>query len=90
MPRRRHPDAHIEDALRHAENHGWRIELLSPRAHGWGKMYCPCNDPECRCGEFCITVIWGTPRSPENHARQLRRIVDGCAFKDRARDDDEG
>jgi hypothetical protein len=41
-------------------------------------MYCPHNDPGCRCGEFCITVIWGTPKSPENHARQIKRVVDGC------------
>jgi hypothetical protein len=44
MPRRRHPDAHIEKALRYAERYGWRVELLGPRAHGWGKMYCPHND----------------------------------------------
>ena len=62
MSRRRHPDARIEEALRYAERHGWRVELLGPRAHGWGKMYCPHNDPECRCGEYCITIIWGTPK----------------------------
>jgi hypothetical protein len=78
MSRRRHPDRHVEDALRYAEQQGWRIELLSPRAHGWGKMYCPHNDPGCRCGEYCVTVVWGTPRRPEDHARQLRRVVDGC------------
>jgi hypothetical protein len=50
----------------------------SARTHGWAKLLCPHNDPDCRCGEFCITVVWGTPRSPENHARQLRRVVDGC------------
>jgi hypothetical protein len=89
MPRRRHPDAHIEKALRYAERDGWRVELLGPRAHGWGKMYCPHNDPDCRCGEFCVTVVWGTPRRPENHARQLRRVVDGCVGTRRAPGDDE-
>jgi hypothetical protein len=89
VPRRRHPDAHIEKALRHAESHGWRVELFNPRAHGWGKMYCPHNDPDCRCGEFCMTVVWGTPRSPENHARQLRRVVNGCVGARRATGDDE-
>jgi hypothetical protein len=55
------------------------LRSSAPGAHGWGKMYCPHNDPDCRCGEFCITVIWSTPRSPENHARQIRRVVDGCS-----------
>lgn len=89
MPRRRHPDAHIEKALRHAERHGWRVVPLGARAHGWGKMYCPHNDPDCRCGEFCVTVVWGTPRRPENHARQLRRVVDGCVGIRCAPGDDE-
>jgi len=79
--RRRHPDRSVEDALRQAEDRGWRVELLSPRAHGWAKLLCPHNDRDCRCGEFCITVVWGTPRSPENHARQLRRVVDTCIWQ---------
>jgi hypothetical protein len=53
-------------------------------------MFCPCNDPDCRCGEFCITVIWGTPRHPENHARQLRRVVDGCIREHGENEDIEG
>jgi len=42
-------------------------------------MYCPYNDEECRCGEFCITSIWSTPKNPGNHARALRRVVDNCS-----------
>jgi len=56
MSRRRHPDRTIEQALAYAESQGWRVEGLEPRAHGWGKMYCP----------------------SENHARQIKRVVDGC------------
>jgi hypothetical protein len=41
-------------------------------------MYRPHNDPGRRCGEVCITVILGTPRSPVNHARQIKGVVDGC------------
>ncbi len=78
MPRKRHHDCHIEEALRYAERHGWRVEPSGPRARGWGKMYCPHNDPECRCGEYCVTVIWSTPRIPENHAGQIRKVVDHC------------
>lgn len=78
MPRRRHPGRVIESALKHAEHHGWRVETLGPRAHGWGKMYCPHNDPDCRCGAFCIKVIWSMPAVPEDLARQIRRVLDGC------------
>ena len=76
MPRTRHSKQEVELALQHAESKGWRIEVGG--SHAWGKMYCPANDSECRCGEFCITSIWSTPRNPSNHARQLRRVVDRC------------
>ncbi|MCJ7797957.1 MAG: hypothetical protein MUQ56_14560 [Thermoleophilia bacterium] len=65
-------------ALKHAEAHGWRIEHASGSSHAWGKMYCPNLSIDCRCREFCITSVWSTPRNPENHAKQIRRVVDGC------------
>lgn len=67
MPRKRHPNKAIEAALRYAESHGWRIEAKG--AHAWGKMYCVLNSQACRCGEFCITAIWSTPKNPDNHAK---------------------
>jgi hypothetical protein len=47
-------------------------------------MYCPYNDRECRCGEFCITSIWSTPRSEGSHARLLKRVVDNCTTAKKA------
>jgi hypothetical protein len=82
MKRSRHPKNEIEKAIRYAEDHGWRIEVGG--SHAWGRMYCPYNDPECRCGEFCITSIWSTPQNVMNHARQLKRIVDNCTTRKRA------
>src|SRR5262249_31158380 len=76
MKRSKHPKKEIEEAIKHAESHGWRIEVGG--SHAWGRMFCPYNDPECRCGEFCITSIWSTPRNAANHARQLMRVVDKC------------
>lgn len=55
MPRKKHLKPEIEKALQYAEEHGWRIEIGG--AHAWGKIYCPYNDNECRCGEFCIQSI---------------------------------
>lgn len=79
MTRTSHPSKEIEHALRYAEAHGWRIEVDG--SHAWGRIYCPYNDEECRCGEFCITSVWSTPRSPENHARALKRVVDHCSAR---------
>ena len=67
-------------AIQHAEQAGWTVEQV--RGHPWGRMKCPRNNENCRCGEFCIASIWSTPRNPTNHARQIRRIVDGCTALD--------
>ncbi len=89
MSRAKHPKKEVEEALRHAEECGWRVEIGG--SHAWGRMYCPYNDPECRCGEFCITSIWSTPKNPGNFARQLKRVVDNCAIRKRtAAAEDEG
>lgn len=77
MARPKHPKKEIEKALRFAEQHGWR--LLVGGAHAWGKLYCPYNDSDCRCGEFCITCVWSTPRNTANHAKALRKVVEKCA-----------
>lgn len=78
MPRKRHPNKTIERVLRYAESQHWRIEVGG--SHAWGKMYCPRNQRDCRCGEFCITCIWSTPKNPTNHSKQLERVVDHCSY----------
>ncbi|MFC0398116.1 hypothetical protein [Paraburkholderia rhizosphaerae] len=83
MSRSVHPKKEIEQALRHAEAHGWRVDVGG--AHAWGKLYCPYKDDECRCGEFCITCVWRTPRSSGNHANALMRVVDNCTTHTRHR-----
>lgn len=77
MARPTHPKKEVEQALCHAESMGWRVAVGG--GHCWGRLYCPYNDRECRCGEFCVTSIWSTPRSPDNLARQLRRVVNNCS-----------
>ena len=49
MARATHPNRAVEDALRHAEANEWRVQVGG--SHAWGKIYCPYNDEECRCGE---------------------------------------
>lgn len=57
MVRKPHPKKEVEEALRHAEAHGWRVEVGG--SHACGRIYCPYNDDECRCGEFCIASVQG-------------------------------
>lgn len=78
MDRAKHPHKEIEQALQYAESRGWKI--VTGGSHAWGKMYCPANNALCRCGEFCITCVWCSPKNPYNHASALRRIVSRCAF----------
>ena len=77
MTRKKHSKQDVENALQYAEEKGWHIVVGG--SHAWGKMYCPHNDNDCRCGEFCITSIWSTPRNASNHAKQIRRVVDKCS-----------
>lgn len=77
MPRRAHPKKEVESALKYAEQNGWRIEVSG--SHCWGKIYCPYNDMDCRCGNYCITSVWSTPKNAGTHAKQLRRVIDNCA-----------
>ncbi len=74
--RKKHSKKEVEEALQYAEEHGWRVEIGG--SHAWGKIYCPQNDRSCRCGEFCISSIWSTPRNEMNHAKQIKRVVDNC------------
>jgi len=76
MPRPLHPKKEVEKAIRHAQEQGWRIEVGGN--HAWGRIYCPYNNSECRCGEFCITSVWSTPKNPGNHACALIRVVENC------------
>ena len=72
--RPRHPDKHIEKALRYAEGLGWRVEKSAGgHAHAWGKLLCPFSTRE-----GCKVFVNGTPRVPMNHARQIQNKVDSC------------
>lgn len=71
--RPKHPEKPIELAIQYAENLGWRVEKAGPRAHAWGRLYCP---QATRTG--CIISVWSTPRNADNHARQIRKSVDQC------------
>ena len=68
-----HPDKHIREAISLAMSQDWRLVKSGPRAHAWGRLFCPAG---ARGG--CIISIYGTPRVPENHARYIERMIDAC------------
>ncbi len=78
MPRKSHPKQEVEAALKYAEERGWRVQAAG--SHARGKMYCPSKAMEYRCGEFCISSIWITPRNAGNHDKKIRRVVDCCIW----------
>jgi len=79
MDRDKHPQKEIESALKYAESKRWRVEKSKGKsAHAWGRIYCPTRLKPCSGGERCITSVWSTPKSPTNHAKQLKRLVDRC------------
>jgi hypothetical protein len=76
VSKRRHPNKEIDAAIAYAAAKNWTV--LEATGHAWGIMRCPFNDRTCRDGIFCQTSIWSTPRSPESHARNIRKAVDNC------------
>lgn len=76
-----HPSKEIEAAVAHAEARGWTwFKIKGP---AWGKLLCPHHDRD-----GCTVFVWLTPRSPENHARQMRREVDRCPHSDEGNNDE--
>jgi hypothetical protein len=82
MPRNKHPNKEIEEALQYAEAKGWRIE--NSHGHPFGQMYCPFKTSGETCegnGKWCRAGIWSTPRNTGSHARNIKKIVDRCMRK---------
>jgi hypothetical protein len=77
MVRGTHSKKGIADALNYAEKNGWCVES-GGKGHAWGNSICPYNDADCRCGDYCIISVWSTPKSPGNHTRHIKRVVDNC------------
>lgn len=62
----RHPKKEVNAALDYADGLQLTVER-TVAGHKWGRIVCPCG---------ARVSVWSTPRSPENHGRQLRRWVD--------------
>ena len=73
MTRKKHPNKHIEDAIREAENKGWRFVEGKKSAHCFGRLLCKHANRD-----GCMMSVYSTPRSNENHATQILRYICKC------------
>lgn len=76
MARKKHPNKEIEAAVCFAENHDWSYRKVGSSAHAWGRLSCL-----LKSREGCVMSVWSTPRSPENHAKQIIKNVKKCPHK---------
>jgi len=72
-----HPNKHIREAIKYAEQHGWRFTLS--QGHNFGLLWCA---EASRDG--CRQPVYSTPRNPERHARDIRRSVETCPHGSRS------
>ena len=62
----KHPKKEVNAALDYADSLQFAVER-TVAGHKWGRIMCTCR---------AWVSVWSTPRSPDNHGRQLRRWVD--------------
>jgi hypothetical protein len=60
-----HPNKHIREAIKYAEEHGWTFH--KSRGHSFGVLRCP-QPGGCR------ESVYSTPRVPEDHADGFGRL----------------
>jgi len=82
MARPKHPSKEIEASVSYAEDQGWSWTKV--KGHAWGKLQCAYHDRE-----GCTLFVWSTPKSPENHAKQLRRQIDRCPHQEEEKKDED-
>lgn len=68
----KHPNKHIQAALEYAKAHGWEVIPSGRSAHAFCRLRCRLGHHEHQMS------VWSTPRSPENHAKQIIRKVQEC------------
>ncbi len=67
----RHPNKHINAAIKYAVSKGWTQRKGG--GHAFVVIYCPA---QIRGGHKMS--VWSTPRNPEAHARDIVAYVDSC------------
>ena len=68
----KHPNKHIRSAIEFAEQHGWQVIKAGKSTHAFCRLRCTKGHSEHQMS------VWSTPKSPENHAKQIIRKVKEC------------
>ena len=70
---RLHSNKEISKAIEYALDHGFRIVAAGRSSHIKLSLYCPVTSRE-----GCKVSVFSTPRSPEQHAKDIRDKIDRC------------
>nr|WP_318381681.1 hypothetical protein [uncultured Enterobacter sp.] len=68
-----HPDKHLRAAIDYALSEGWTFTPGGASAHCFGRLVCGSPGHKDH-----MMSIWSTPRSAQNHAKQIIRMVRRC------------
>jgi len=67
-----HKNKHIDAAIAYAVSKGWTYVTRKGKGHAVGILRCGGKD---KCHQ---KSVWGTPESPEDHAKDIISLVDKC------------
>jgi len=72
----KHPNKHIRAAIETAISNGWVVEKTGGSGHAFATLRCGISEHR----EHSMSIN-STPSSPENHAKQILRMVKKCSPK---------
>lgn len=69
---KKHPNKHIREAIEYAVENGWDVVDTGKSGHAFCRLKCNVGHAEH------LFSVWSTPKSPENHAKQIKTKVKQC------------
>ena len=69
---KKHPNKHINEAIEYAVKNGWDVVETGNSGHAFCRLKCNKGHSEHQMS------VWSTPRSPENHAKQIKAKIKQC------------
>lgn len=70
---KKHPNKEIQQAIDIAIENGWRFVKTGKSSHAFCRLYCSDGSRD-----GCVMSVWSTPRSTQNHANQILRVIEKC------------
>ena len=72
-----HPNRHIREALKYADEQGWTIRKSGPRAHAWDVIFCSFGY------RACWMAIYSTPRTRKSTRATFDALWTGAPVHNR-------